>query len=370
MKIVLFRANNLFASRVNKYVSFFEEKQFDYSIYGWNRSGETIKKDHYMFFDYQSGTAVGGMRALKNHLLWMIYVFRSLFRLDAPEIVVHACDLNSAFPSVLFKQISKKKVRVIFDVCDWFSANFSTNKLICFVLELLEHYTIKHVDEVIICDHERIEQIPYKLKKKELVLLNIPNVEKLELDLKIEEKYQFSNDKITISYFGGFTNSRCLEPMLILAEQGLFNLLIAGYGETEIEDKCLSLSKVCDNVKYVGKVSVEEGLLLMYNSDLIYAMYSKKVKNHIYAAPNKFYESLFLGKPILSTKGIRLEKKILNNDVGYVIEEDVCDLKKFIESTTKEDLVLKGRNAKELWNNKYSRYISNFMENEYSKLFF
>ena len=74
---------------------------------------------------------------------------------------------------------------------------------------------------------------------------------------------------------------------------GYVNLLIAGFGDDRIERRCIEMS-ARENIKYFGTVSYEQGLHISYNSDIIYAMYCKTNPNHIYAAPNKYYEAMLL----------------------------------------------------------------------------
>jgi glycosyltransferase involved in cell wall biosynthesis len=150
-------------------------------------------------------------------------------------------------------------------------------------------------------------------------------------------------------------------------DQGMINLLIAGYGSQIFEKRCESLSTL-PNIKYFGKVSYKDGMNIMYNSDLIYAMYCKTNPNHLYAAPNKYYEALMLGKPILSTIGISIATKILKYDIGYVINETESDLISLIKVLSKEDMYYKGKMAHDLWNLKFKNYTANFLYNEYPKL--
>jgi glycosyltransferase involved in cell wall biosynthesis len=97
-------------------------------------------------------------------------------------------------------------------------------------------------------------------------------------------------------------------------------------------------------------------------------MYCKSNPNHIYAAPNKYYEAMFFGKPIISTKGTIVEDKILANNNGWAIEESVDELRNTIRSITKDDIRIKGQNMKNLWDNQYNTYVQGFFDNEYSKI--
>jgi glycosyltransferase involved in cell wall biosynthesis len=113
---------------------------------------------------------------------------------------------------------------------------------------------------------------------------------------------------------------------------------------------------------------MEEGLKMTREADVVYAMYCKNNPNHIYAAPNKYYEAMFLGKPIISTKGTIVEDKILANNIGWVIEESVDDLRNMLRSITKDEIRIKGQNMRNLWNNQYNTYVQRFFDDKYSKI--
>lgn len=61
----------------------------------------------------------------------------------------------------------------------------------------------------------------------------------------------------------------------------------------------------------------------MHNADIVYTMYSKVIPNHIYAAPNKFYEALLLRKPLFTTYGIIVEKKVKELNIEFTSEESL-----------------------------------------------
>jgi glycosyltransferase involved in cell wall biosynthesis len=280
---------------------------------------------------------------------------------------IHGCDLDGVFPAIIFKLITQKKTTIIFDIFDWFSDTLSNQSfLIRIIFNFMEKLSIKYSDEIIICEKERINQIPYKLKKDVKVLQNIPSFNSIDFLYK-EEKYLFNNTKKTISYVGGFYKERFIDELIQIAEDGYINLNIAGYGDKEIENRCLLISEL-PNVKYYGKVDYKVGLNIMYNSDLIFAIYSTTNKNHIFAAPNKYYEAMMLGKPIISNSGTILSAKIFENRTGFVIEESIDDLKKLITILTNEDINELSHNAKTLWINIFENKVDVFLKTVYSNI--
>ena len=363
MEIILFRANNIFASRVSKYVDFYRDKKLNYTVVGWDRNCEGLKKDNFDFFKCRAGVNVGGFKAVVNHCRWMLFVFRYLKKKESVSFV-HACDLNSAFPAAIYKKFFSRDVILIFDSCDWFSANFSNNKFLSYIFEKMEKFTCDVADELIICEKERRNQILFELKKNPLVLPNIPSIDLTQLEERTKT-YHFDNNWPTLAYFGGFTEDRFLRELLELVKTEKINLLIASYGAKGIESQCKQISTL-KNVQYFGKLDMKTGLQMCMDADVIYAMYCKVNKNHIYAAPNKYYEAMFLGKAIITTKGTILEKKVLENNTGFVIEENIEELKVLLNNITKETAAIKGKNAKLIWERHYSNYVNSFFDKEYS----
>ena len=50
------------------------------------------------------------------------------------------------------------------------------------------------------------------------------------------------------------------------------------------------------------------------------AIYDPEIENHRFAAPNKFYESLMLGKPVMMVKNTGMSQVVVENDLGVLIE--------------------------------------------------
>ncbi len=366
MKVLLFRSNNIFASRVNKYVGYYKKAGVDYTIIGWNRGGEARDVEHYEFCQYKAKRNIGGITAVKNHVVWMWFVFRYLLK-HKDVTTIHACDVNVAYPAALFKRIFKRDVVLIFDACDWSSDNFAKYPVVSKIIGKMEKFAYKYSNQLIICEPERKEQIQFPLRNEPLVLPNIPSVD-FDLSFDRMESFLFNNDKITFAYFGTFTLDRFLLEALELAKEGSFNLLIAGFGNEAVETLAKELNENCDNVKYFGKVDMKKGLTMSLHADAIFAFYSLCNPNHKYAAPNKYYEAMYLGLPLITNDGTILADSVKRNNMGYVLKETKESVGSFVKSITRDQLKEKGENARRIWDSKYSTYVERFFEEEYSKL--
>jgi glycosyltransferase involved in cell wall biosynthesis len=363
--ILLFRSNGITASRVNKYVDYYKSKNLDYKIIGWDRIGEHLKIDNYFFFNYPSRYVQCGLRAVIDKVHWMRFVYKQIKKYKSSLDVVHACDIDTAFPVAIAKIICRLNFTMIFDSCDWASA-VTNNFLLRNAYKIMEHLALSKTNSIIICEPERRAQLPTKIPVEPITMRNIPLFPSKSF-LSKNDSFDFNNSKITVSYVGWFGGGRFLDELLNCAEQGSINLLIAGFGQSNLEERCKKLAERCDNIRFFGKVEHKFGMNIMYNSDLIYAMYCKYIPNHIYAAPNKFYEAMFLGVPILSTKGTNIGDKILVEDIGFIIEEDQIELNDFMQNLSKERLKQKGLNASNKWE-KYRNMTKEFFDTQYSQI--
>lgn len=366
--IVLVRCNDIVSdTRAAKYIKYLDDTKQEYYIIGWDRFDTCIPPKNGIYFKRLAGVNVGGLKAATNRVFWMNFVVKSLRKLNCKDIIIHACDVDSAFPAAIYKSLYNKKARIIFDVFDWFSASMNDQgAIILAAFKLMEKYAAKRSDYIIICEKERIDQIQFPVSSEKLyVLPNIPYFNDNSFLVK-DEKFLFDNDKTTFAYVGGFTTTRCLKEIISLAEEGVINLLIAGYGNSDMENR-LSTTP-CHNIKYYGTVKYSDGLNIMYNADIVYAMYSKVIPNHIYAAPNKFYEALFLGKPLFTTEGTIVEKKVKELNTGFTSEETLEEIQAVIKSIKSEEIALKGKTAAKLWEERYQSYTHDFMTNDYQMM--
>src|SRR5690625_5188708 len=103
----------------------------------------------------------------------------------------------------------------------------------------------------------------------------------------------------------------------------------------------------------------------MASVDVYVGFYYKTNKNHLFAAPNKYYEHLFLGKPLLTTldtpPGIKVEKF----KTGWAIEEGVESISAFLDSITINKCKEFSVNALRLWDKDFKNYNEEHVDNYY-----
>lgn len=364
--IVFIRCNDIISdSRAMKYIDFLTRSEVDFKIIAWDRLGNSQPLPNTVYCPTKSKYNQGGIAAIIDRLKWMCFILKTLFSFH-DDLKIHACDLDAAFPAAIYKILSRRRNYVLFDVFDWISDTlYNQGRIVSSAFKFMEWVSVRQADHLIICEPERIHQIPYNIEGRYSVLQNIPSFTTTEF-LYEDSGYQFpwNNQLFTLVYVGGFASSRCLKELIIGASKGYYNLNIAGYGDKDIVD-LLNQNRDCPHIHYYGKVAYADGLRIMYNSDIIYAMYSKVNPNHLFAAPNKYYEAMFVGKPLITTQGIITAEKVVKNNFGYSIDESLDALVKLINDITREDIHQKSENATSLWKD-YKNATENYLKNQYT----
>lgn len=343
-------------SRLEKYVKALELANYPYMEFCWDRKGKFENTDNILYYK-EKALYGNGWKNLRGLLGFNVFLIKKLFKYRKKYSIIHACDFDTILPAILMKLFFRKKI--VYDIFDWYvdSREIKISFVRYFIL-LIEFINLKISDVTVICEEERIKQL-CTVPRKLWVLPNIPN-----LDYMLYKKLG-KHAQINISYVGVFVKHRGIEKILklVMDNPSKYKLDIAGFGE--LEPLVSSAAKSCPNIIYHGSVKYTDGLGIMANSDIILAIYEKTIPNHIYAAPNKYYEGLCLGVPILTTIGTYVGTKTEVKSTGFVVGETYKELDDFFKTITIQVLEQKGKNALEEWNTKYKSYINYFMHEKY-----
>lgn len=229
--------------------------------------------------------------------------------------IIHAFDFDTGY--VAKKAARKYKKQFVYHILDFYvDSHLSGGKILRGLIKKLEYSVIKTANVTIVCTEKRLEQIKGSKPKKVEIIHNTPKVDFLNQtsELKIED-----SKRLKIVYVGIFGEGRLIRELLqMVAEDNTLELHIGGFGE--LEDCVKEFAKDNDNIFYYGKLSYRDTLALERQCDVMTAIYDPSIPNHRYAAPNKFYESLMLGKPIVMVKNTGFDDVIVENEIGVLID--------------------------------------------------
>jgi len=359
MKVIFIRSNPVDPdSRVEKEASSLIKAGHEVEIVAWDRSTKYRIKESWITLEsgkvkiYRFGIPAsfgGGIRKnLHPLLLFQIKLYKWLCKNKNQYEVIHACDFDTAFiSSIVARQLRKK---FVYDIFDYYVDAFGVPPNLKKYIERLDHKVINSAEAVIICTEKRKEQIKGTNPKYLAVIHNTPsNI------INAADKINLDKTKIKIVYVGILGSGRFIKEIAeIVKENPKYEFHIGGFGAYEEYFECMSNKHT--NIKYYGKLPYKKTLELESNCDIITAIYDPIIANHKYAAPNKFYESLMLGKPVIMAKNTGMDEVVSINDVGEVIEYDIKSLEDAIEKlvSRKNEWPNISLKMKKLYNREYS----------------
>ncbi len=364
-RICMIRSNGVCPdSRVEKEAVCLMENSYEVTILAWDRDSdhtetlETLSTFGFNIPIVRFGIKAEfgkGMKSLKQFLKFQRCVYSWLRRNRGNYDIIHACDFDTALTASIYRKLYGKKL--VFDIFDFL---YCTPKTVFErVVKWIQYKIIDDADATIICTEERKKQIEGSHPRNLTVIHNTPP------RIEIGKDLLRSNDKIKVCYVGILQDWRLLEEIpYFFIKHPEVELHIGGFGKFEVLYK--NLSSKYSNIKFYGRMLYDQTLKLEASCDIMLAIYAPCIDNHVYAAPNKFYESLMLAKPVVMVKGTGMSSVVELEDIGVNIDYSIDGFEKGIEELISRkcewaemsERMLRVYNEKYSWEEMKVRFLS------------
>lgn len=140
-----------------------------------------------------------------------------------------------------------------------------------------------------------------------------------------------NNEKFTVLYIGGLHPDRAV-LMLVQAARELSGVrcLIGGTGHPNyvqaVKEECSRTS----NVAFLGRVPFDEVIPMTMKADAVFCMFNPADPNSVIGAPNKLFEAMVCGRPIICTEGTYSGEVTEQEEVGLAVKYSEQALKEAI----------------------------------------
>lgn len=238
---------------------------------------------------------------------WQLHQLRYLWRVD-PE-VIQICDVFSAVPALLVKWL--RGSRLIYDVRDPAAMTLSHwGKAIATALGRLEAFALDHSDAVVMVSEPLKALLPEGTQTRTVVIPNAPQEDDFD-------RLRFSEDgRLRVSLAGFISHRRNLEAWCQAARaEPDVELQIYGAVYDEVSRGILARFGMEDP----RGLSHRDAIARMAESDAVSIMYDPEIELNRYVAPNKFFDALMLGKPVVCSRGMLLAEEIQATGCGLVV---------------------------------------------------
>lgn len=201
---------------------------------------------------------------------------------------------------------------------------------------------------VIVTDARRLALLPRVVQRKAVVVENYPSYA-----VKPELRVAAGLPKILVT--GSLHPGRGLRQLVFALERvPSVQVIAAGYLTGEYAQEVFAKHP---QVEYRGVVSPDEALAMYGEVDAVFTFYEPSNQNNIYASPNKLYEALLYGRPVVMNCEVRVSKEVSGNRWGWVVPyHDTEALGKALTSLvgTRERFAARSRELQEEGWAKYS----------------
>ncbi len=317
-KVLICRSNPIAPDpRVEKEARSLSKGGYSVQILGWDRTGGLPEKEELGWAQInrqsiRSGFARGLMNILPL-LRWQVHLLAWLVRHRREYDIVHACDFDTILPALVCKKIFHKKV--IYDIFDFYADHLrATPASIKRLIRHVDLWVIGQVDALLLVDEQRIEQIAGAHPKRLAVFYNTPE------DVSPELASSTTDDiSIHLVYVGLVQFERGLLDILeVMRRHPEWKLDLAGFGGDE--EQIRKAAEDTPNVTWHGRVRYETALLLSSHANVLVALYDPRIENHRYASPNKIFEAMMLGKPVIVARDTHMDRIIEQAGCGLVVD--------------------------------------------------
>jgi glycosyltransferase involved in cell wall biosynthesis len=284
---------------------------------------------------------------------WWLYEFYFLLRYINRDTVIHACDLDTLWPAIFVKIL--KRIRLNYTIYDFYADNLpnKTPRIFRNFIAFIEKKGLQFAYTVFLVDESRLAQIKGAKCNNIVYIYNTP--EDVHRDKYSEPRPD--RKEMIIFYAGVLHQSRGL-LQIIQAIEPLENvkLIIAGEGPEQhlFEKQDPVINK---QIQYIGWIRYDEVIKHTFNSDCIIALYDPTIPNNRYASPNKLFEAMMCGKPIIVNDETSMADIVRREECGIVVPFGDVNAIKHAIITLKDDPELckqLGANGRKAYDKKYS----------------
>ncbi len=302
--------------RVEKAACCLQNAGYSCKVLGWARKNSEKKTTqpssclniNRMYFPGKFGGGFLNFLGLAIFNFWLLYNHL----INRPK-VAHAYDLDTVVPALVARFFVKTKV--VYDIADWYADSRKVSFLRSFVTKF-ERWVCSKADLIILPHEDRFQQVGFE-PKRWIVIYNSPK------DILPAQDFNIQLNQNYFAYVGVLQPDRGILQIIKAAAAAKVKLVIAGFGPlTELFN---AQGENEEFVEFRGKVSYNEALAIEKNALAILALYDPKIPNNRFAAPNKLYEAMMLGKPIVTTSDNSAGKIVEAERIGITVTYD--DLK-------------------------------------------
>ena len=278
-----------------------------YAVEEWNKSVHIIRIQNKGILRILPGVLI------KNPLWWRkafkrgLKLFYDGWKFD----VVHCHDLDTLPAGVWLKK--KTKCKLVYDAHEIYGYMIekNVNNLIVKLVFYMEKKLIKHASYIITVDNGYANYF-------KSIINNIPLTIIRNCKTLLGEYQKPSYEKFTLIYIGTINNMRFFPQMIyIIGKIKNVQLFVISINKNEFYYKMKNISKKFDNINFLNQIPINKVLYETLKAHVVICLFDTKNRLYTIGSPNKLFEAMVTGRPIIVTK---------NTNAGNIVDKEKCGI--------------------------------------------
>ncbi len=260
---------------------------------------------------------------------------------------IHANDLDTLAASFLGAKLKGSKI--IYDSHEYYTETpeLQGRKFAQGFWLMIERLFLPRVKNTITVSEPIVKEYDSKYGTKMKLLRNVPSLKRQI----IKEEVSFPTKNKVVLYQGVLNPGRGLEPMILaLHELEGIDLVIIGFGK--VKEQLIQFVKdnnLENRVHFLGRIAYEKLPNYTKIADVGMVLEEPQGKSFEYSLPNKLFDYIHTGIPIISSSLVEVKKIVEKYNVGLVIDnyspkEIASKVKRLIEDDILRNQLIANQN--------------------------
>lgn len=295
--------------------------------------------------------------------------FYKIVAMERPDVVAIRTVAYLPLGVILKKRLG---IKLVYDIHELETETAGAGKVKRTIYKLIERVGIASTDGVIVAT-EGIAgwyEAKYKIRKP-VAVRAVPDKFQSRLGLfekSIKQELGIPDEELLFAYVGLFEHSRFVieiaEVFISLPKNR--HIMFLGFGP--LKGQLKQLEAKSRNIHIVPAVSPEEVISRLEGIDVGLIGSNGSSLSHQHSLPNKFFQSLFAGAPVIVPNLIEMKSIIEKFNCGWVYDGTMQHLNEVVASVTLEGISEKKPRVKEFVNSSTWEVESSKLIHEYRRV--
>lgn len=260
---------------------------------------------------------------------WYLKIF---FKFKKENIKIVNCHILSVLPlGILFKWFAKSKL--VYDTHELETEVVGAVGIRKVISKVVERMLIHFADIIIVVSDSIAKWYKDQYKLKEVhIIRNVPyrQENKIEHSNILKEKFSIRDDEILFIFQGSFSEDRGIELLLNVFSKINKGKHIVFIGNGVLENVVKEYENNFSNIHHHPAVKPEEIAIYTKSADVGISLTENTCLNHYYSLPNKVFEYILSGLPLIVSDF---------PDMGEIVEENGCGWKVAVKENAIEEVI-------------------------------